>query len=128
MDEPFYERFRRLVEDSGLTDTEIGSILGVSAAQVSRLKSNDRKSIRFPNGLRLCERLNVDPWYLAFGTKRLDAEDGTARHLRGESPSEAAVQRLIGAVRALLEVVLQNRDRLAGTEALEPHLRDQRSA
>lgn len=68
--ETFYQRFTRLIETSGLSDTDIGSIMGLSAANVGRIKSGQRKSLRFDAGLKLCAKLDLDPWDLAFGRPR----------------------------------------------------------
>lgn len=68
--EPFYARLARVLDDAGMTDTQAGEALGLSAAQVGRLKKGERQSIRFEAGLRLCERLGLDPWQVAFGRPR----------------------------------------------------------
>jgi transcriptional regulator with XRE-family HTH domain len=59
----FNRRFKGLVQ--GLSDTELGYILGVSADAARKMRSGDIKSLKLQAALRLARELNVSPWYLA---------------------------------------------------------------
>jgi transcriptional regulator with XRE-family HTH domain len=59
----FSKRFRELVR--GLSDTELGYILGVSADAARKVRNGDIKSLKLQAALRLARQLNVSPWYLA---------------------------------------------------------------
>jgi transcriptional regulator with XRE-family HTH domain len=59
----FSKRFRELVR--GLSDTELGYILGVSADAARKVRNGDIKSLKLQAALRLASQLNVSPWYLA---------------------------------------------------------------
>ena len=106
--ETFYQRFSRIVEGSGLSDTDIGSIMGLSAANVGRVKSGQRKSIRLDAGLRLCSKLDLDPWFLAFGRPRPSAASGAQleSHLP-EGPFAEAVRGLQSEIDSVREIAEQ---------------------
>lgn len=59
----FSKRFRELV--AGLTDTELGFVLGVTADAARKLRNGDIKSLKLHAALRLARELQVSPWYLA---------------------------------------------------------------
>jgi transcriptional regulator with XRE-family HTH domain len=59
----FSKRFKGLVR--GLSDTELGYILGVSADAARKMRNGDIKSLKLEAALRLARELNVSPWYLA---------------------------------------------------------------
>jgi transcriptional regulator with XRE-family HTH domain len=59
----FSKRFRKLV--SGLTDTELGFVLGVTADAARKLRNGDIKSLKLHAALRLAQELQISPWYLA---------------------------------------------------------------
>jgi transcriptional regulator with XRE-family HTH domain len=59
----FSKRFRELVR--GLSDTELGYILGVSADAARKVRNGDIKSLKLQAALRLARQLDVSPWYLA---------------------------------------------------------------
>lgn len=59
----FSKRFKDLVQ--GLSDTELGFILGVSADAARKMRSGDIKSLKLRAALRLARELKVSPWYLA---------------------------------------------------------------
>jgi hypothetical protein len=59
----FSRRFKALVQ--GLSDTELGYILGVSADAARKMRNGDIKSLKLQAGLRLAKELQVSPWYLA---------------------------------------------------------------
>ena len=59
----FSKRFKELVR--GLSDTELGFILGVSADAARKMRSGDIKSLKLQAALRLARELEISPWYLA---------------------------------------------------------------
>jgi transcriptional regulator with XRE-family HTH domain len=59
----FSKRFKELVR--GLSDTELGYILGVSADAARKMRTGDIKSLKLEAALRLAKELKVSPWYLA---------------------------------------------------------------
>jgi transcriptional regulator with XRE-family HTH domain len=59
----FSKRFRELV--TGLTDTELGFVLGVTADAARKLRNGDIKSLKLHAALRLARELQISPWYLA---------------------------------------------------------------
>lgn len=98
------ERISEAIADSGLSDTEAAAIMGISAALLSRIRRGERGTIHFQAGLRLAQRLGVDPWDLAFGERSrtqavsaLDAPDTPQDRL---SDLEERMERLEGVFRA----------------------------
>jgi hypothetical protein len=59
----FNKRFKDLVQ--GLSDTQLGYVLGVSADAARKMRSGDIKSLKLQAALRLARELQVSPWYLA---------------------------------------------------------------
>ena len=59
----FSKRFKDLVK--GLSDTELGFVLGVSADAARKMRNGDIKSLKLQAALRLARELKVSPWYLA---------------------------------------------------------------
>lgn len=59
----FSKRFKQLVQ--GLSDTELGFVLGVSADAARKMRNGDIKSLKLKAALRLARELKVSPWYLA---------------------------------------------------------------
>lgn len=49
----------------GLSDTELGYILGVSADAARKTRNGNIKSLKLEPALRLSRRLGISPWYLA---------------------------------------------------------------
>ena len=73
MEDGFYERVKALLGDR--KPTEIVKETGLGESMISRLKNAIPDSIRFDDGLELCEAYGVDPYMLAFGrAKRSPAE------------------------------------------------------
>jgi transcriptional regulator with XRE-family HTH domain len=59
----FSKRFKGLVQ--GLSDTELGYVLGVSADAARKVRNGDIKSLKLEAALRLARELKLSPWYLA---------------------------------------------------------------
>jgi transcriptional regulator with XRE-family HTH domain len=78
MSESFAERLRRLRNDHGYSVADLATTVGVSEGTIRQLENGSVKSPSFLLGVRLAERLDVDPRYLALGegatySERLDA-------------------------------------------------------
>lgn len=50
-----------LLEDRGITLTELSERVGVSVVNLSKLKNNHAKAIRFSTMVAICEVLNCQP-------------------------------------------------------------------
>src|ERR1700691_659948 len=61
--ETFNKRFKQLVQ--GLSDTELGYVLGVSADAARKMRQGDIKSLKLQAALRLARKLDISPWYIA---------------------------------------------------------------
>lgn len=75
MIETFTERFARLIK--GLSDTEAGSIMGITADAVRKLRLGDIKSIKLDAAVRLCRHTHISPYYLAGEREPVGPEDAT---------------------------------------------------
>lgn len=58
----FSRRFKELV--AGMSDTELGFVLGVSAAAAGKMRNGDIKSLKLQAALRLAKELQISLWYL----------------------------------------------------------------
>lgn len=65
--ETFGQRLKRLRSEMGLTMTQLGYQVGVSEGAIRQLESGQSKSASFQVGIKLAEKLGVNPHYLAFG-------------------------------------------------------------
>jgi transcriptional regulator with XRE-family HTH domain len=77
MSESFGQRLRRLREEKGLTVSSLAASVGVAEGTIRQLETGQTKSPSFVVGVRLADRLSVDPFYLALGdratlTERMD--------------------------------------------------------
>ena len=61
--ETFNKRFKQLVQ--GLSDTELGYVLGLSADAARKMRQGDIKSLKLQAALRLARKLDISPWYIA---------------------------------------------------------------
>src|SRR5579863_9248602 len=59
----FSKRFREVIK--GLTDAELGAILGVTTDAARKMRTGRIKSLKLEAALRLARELKVSPWYLA---------------------------------------------------------------
>jgi transcriptional regulator with XRE-family HTH domain len=66
-DESFGERLRRLRESKGFSISDLASAVGVSESTIRQIEVGNVKSPSFALGLRISDRLAVDPYYLALG-------------------------------------------------------------
>ncbi len=67
MIETFAERVKRLRIEQGYTASDLAVAIGVSEASIRQIESGAVRSPSFFVGLRLAERLHVDPRYLGLG-------------------------------------------------------------
>jgi transcriptional regulator with XRE-family HTH domain len=58
----FSKRFREVVE--GLSDAELGAILGVTTDAARKMRRGRIKSLKLEAALRLARELKVSPWFL----------------------------------------------------------------
>ena len=72
---PIYVRLDRLLEGRGMTLTELSDRIGITLANLSILKTNKARAIRFSTLEALCRELDCQPADLLV----YDDEDGTAR-------------------------------------------------
>jgi transcriptional regulator with XRE-family HTH domain len=75
----FSRRFREVIK--GLTDAELGAILGVTSDAARKMRTGRIKSLKLEAALRLARELKVSPWYLA-------GEPEPATRLAARSPSD----------------------------------------
>ena len=67
MSESFGSRLRRLREERGIAVATLAPAVGLSQATLRQLETGHIKNPTLMVGLRLADKLNVDPYYLAFG-------------------------------------------------------------
>jgi transcriptional regulator with XRE-family HTH domain len=65
--ETFGQRLRRLREEQGMSVPELASAVGASEGTIRQLESGNVKNPAFALGLRISDKLNVDPHVLALG-------------------------------------------------------------
>jgi len=65
---PFTERFNAVT--ASISETELALVLDLSISAVRKLRSGETQTLKLDGALRLCSRLGIDPWYLAFGKER----------------------------------------------------------
>ena len=62
------DRIKMLRESRGLTQTDLGRLVGVSRAAVAQWENDSVQNIRLPTFLALLEALAADPIWLVHGT------------------------------------------------------------
>jgi transcriptional regulator with XRE-family HTH domain len=67
MEQTLGDRIVMLRKSRKMTQEQLGSELGVSAASVSLWESGATKDLKIENFLRFCDYFNCDPHWLAFG-------------------------------------------------------------
>lgn len=91
----FSKRFRGVVK--GLSDAELGAILGVTTDAARKMRSGRIKSLKLSAALRLARELQVSPWFLGGETEPRD---------RGATPPNGRVaqrRRRVALTRAELD-------------------------
>jgi|SRR6185437_4958586 len=83
----FYGRLTMAASEAGKTESEVAAMLGYKNSQsAKRVMMGDRGSVKFPAGLKLCEELGIDPYWLAFGRPRRTVSSGA---IEANPPSES---------------------------------------
>jgi transcriptional regulator with XRE-family HTH domain len=103
MTETFAERVRRLREERGFTVPDLAAAVGVSPGAIRQLESGQIKNPSFALGLRLANRLNVDPHYLALGegfslTERLELLEQRVSASSGQTERLESLHQRVGAL------------------------------
>jgi transcriptional regulator with XRE-family HTH domain len=129
----FSKRFKGVVQ--GLSDTELGYILGVSADAARKMRNGDIKSLKLEAALRLARELKVSPWYLAGELEPatpLAASPGDGRSPKRSQKNRQALERtqLETAEGALLlhDEVVELRSRIRRLEAALEELQSHATA
>lgn len=129
----FSKRFREIVR--GLSDTELGAILGVSADAARKMRNGDIKSLKLEAALRLARKLEISPWYLAGEAEpaiqtAAPAPDGHRRSHRptktGRSLNRAQLETAEGAL-LLHDELVKLRARVRRLEAAVETLRSRKA-
>jgi hypothetical protein len=117
----FNKRFREVIR--GLSDAQLGAILGVTTDAARKMRTGRIKSLKLDAGLRLARELKVSPWYLAGESEpatRLRA--GPPQHRRhgrarsgNQDPDPAQLETAEGAL-LLHDEVVELRARLRRVE------------
>ena len=126
----FSRRFREVIK--GLTDAELGAILGVTTDAARKMRTGRIKSLKLEAALRLARELKISPWYLAGEPEpiiRLMAGTPSERHRRGQKARADRVQ-LETAESALLlhDEVVELRSRLRRLKAAVEELQSRAKA
>jgi transcriptional regulator with XRE-family HTH domain len=83
----FGKRFKEVIR--GLSDAELGSILGVTTDAARKMRTGRIKSLKLEAALRLARELRISPWYLAGEAEpamRLRAGPSSDRQHRARPP------------------------------------------
>jgi transcriptional regulator with XRE-family HTH domain len=125
----FSKRFKELVQ--GLSDTELGYILGVSADAARKMRNGDIKSLKLQAALRLARELKVSPWYLAGEPEPSVPLAATPERRRARNPARKDRQALERAQLETAESALLLHDEVAELRSrvrrLEANLEELRS-
>lgn|ERR1700729_1648759 len=91
----FNRRFREVIK--GLTDAELGAILGVTTDAARKMRTGRIKSLKLEAALRLAREMKISPWYLAGETEpalRLTTgPPSQRRHHAGARKADQTVER-----------------------------------
>jgi transcriptional regulator with XRE-family HTH domain len=128
----FSRRFREVIK--GLTDAELGAILGVTSDAARKMRTGHIKSLKLEAALRLARELKISPWYLAGEpepAKRLMAGPPSEPHRRRQAQKERSDRlHLETAESALLlhDEVVELRSRIRRLEAAVEELQSRGAA
>lgn len=95
--EPFYQRFRETLERLGVAEEAAAVEMGVKIDVVRRLLKGAPGNPRMDEGLKFCEKHDLDPWQFSLGRVR---RRSIARETESLGPS-------LGALEASVEQVLE---------------------
>ena len=116
----FSKRFREVIR--GLSDAQLGAILGVTTDAARKMRAGRIKSLKLEAALRLARELRISPWYLAGETEppgRLGAP-ASERHSTGQRAgrrSDRAQLETAESVLLLHDEVVELRARIRRLEA-----------
>ena len=98
--------------------------MGVTEGAVRKIRRGDTKSFDLERALKLCERLGIDPWYLAHGRNRGAAESATesagmigAISLLADLPPAAGTSGRIARIEARVDLLTRLLQMMAAAEA-----------
>jgi transcriptional regulator with XRE-family HTH domain len=69
MAESMGDRIKGLRLSRGLTQDDLGKLLGIEGASISQWENDVTKNLRLDNFLRLCAIFKADPYWVVFGTE-----------------------------------------------------------
>lgn len=77
-------RIKALREAKGLTQPQLGKLVGVTKSAISQWENGGTANIKLQPFLRLCQALGTDERYLVYGTSRAPSfpSDGAGRERR----------------------------------------------
>ncbi|HEX3459200.1 MAG TPA: hypothetical protein VHR97_14730 [Candidatus Baltobacteraceae bacterium] len=84
----FWHRLAQAMTDAGLGITRGASIMGVTEKQMRRYLDGTSSDPKLSGALRLCEELNINPWWLAFAKEPKQLRDGAERAALVQLPAE----------------------------------------
>jgi transcriptional regulator with XRE-family HTH domain len=118
----FSKRFKELVQ--GLSDTELGFVIGVSADAARKMRNGDIKSLKLAAALRLARELKVSPWYLAGEPEPTTPLDPNPHIRRGRKKTQGVRQSLERAQLETAESALLLHDEVVELRARVRRLED----
>jgi transcriptional regulator with XRE-family HTH domain len=130
----FSKRFKEVIR--GLSDAELGAILGVTTDAARKMRTGRIKSLKLEAALRLARELKVSPWYLAGEsepTTRLtvgppNERQRQARRRKVESGSDRAQLETAESALLLHDEVVELRARVRRLEAAVEALQSRATA
>ncbi len=75
-------RIKQLRQARGLTQPQLGKLVGVTKSAISQWESEATANIKLPQFLELCRILGTDPYYLVFGNDRQPPAGASAAQRR----------------------------------------------
>ena len=106
----FSKRFREAVK--GLSDAELGAILGVTTDAARKMRTGRIKSLKLEAALRLARELRISPWFLGGETEPVQPLRTTGAQRRRSSRDRASKVRLNQAQLDTAEATLLLHDEL----------------
>jgi DNA-binding XRE family transcriptional regulator len=81
------DRIRQLREARGLTQQQLGALVGVTKSAVSQWEDGSTKNLKLETFLRVCEVLQTDAEYLIWGPDRGAATRGVGKRVWKPKPA-----------------------------------------
>ena len=76
------QRLNQARTAAGLTRPQLAKLVGLTRAAINQWEADTVKGIKPANLLKVCEVLNIEPWWLVFGEGRRDAATTTPQRKR----------------------------------------------